>query len=103
MRGPRHRRNIDVPVVQIVILVAILGIWEIAARLRILDPFFFSQPSLFFGRALAWILRPDASLGGRSIYEHLFVTLEETMGGFVLGVTFGIAAGFFLGRSEFWS
>src|SRR5215471_17818972 len=88
---------------QIALLIAFIGTWEWASRVRWIDPFFFSQPSVFGGRALRWIIDPGLLLGGRSIYHHLFVTLQEMIGGFVLGVAFGVAVGFVLGRSQFWS
>src|SRR5215471_3840503 len=88
---------------QIVILVLLAGGWEIAARHRWIDPFFFSQPSVFAARALRWLTDPGFLLGGHTIYHHLLVTMEEMAGGFILGVVFGVAIGFALGRSPFWS
>ncbi len=84
-------------------LVVFVGAWEIASRLDWLDPFFFSQPSVFGVRALRWLTEPSFLLGGRSIYHHLLVTMEEMSGGFILGVLFGVTVGFILGRSHFWS
>ena len=88
---------------QVLLLVAVIGVWEIGSRLLWLDPFFFSRPSIFVVRAVRWLTDPGFLLGGRSIYHHLLVTLEEMAGGFVLGVIAGVAVGFALGRSEFWS
>ena len=81
-----------------------VGGWEAAARARWIDPFFFSQPSAFLARVWLWISDPAATaLGGRSVYRHLAVTLEEAAAGFALGVAAGVAAGFLLGCSDFWS
>ena len=102
MRGEWRRRGLVITL-QVVLLVAVIGAWELAARLHWIDPFFFSQPSIFFARAWRWLTEPGFLLGGRSIYHHLFVTLEEMAGGFILGVAFGVAVGFALGRSKFWS
>ncbi len=99
---PDNKRAIVV-VLQLAILIALIGAWEIAARLQWMDPFFFSQPSIFAARALRWLAEPGFLLGGRTIYYHLLVTLEEMSGGFILGVVFGVSVGFLLGRSEFWS
>src|SRR5579871_2632943 len=96
-------RRILAAVLQIAILIVFIGLWEIAARRHWIDPFFFSQPSAFGLRALRWLTEPGFLLGGRSIYHHLLVTLEEMAGGFLLGVVSGVAVGFALGRSDFWS
>jgi NitT/TauT family transport system permease protein len=96
-------RRLAATVLQIAILVVFVGAWEIAAAHRWIDPFFFSQPSVFAMRALRWLTEPGYVLGGHSIYHHLLVTLEEMAGGFALGVLSGVAVGFGLGRSHFWS
>ena len=88
---------------QFTLLILLIAAWEIASRFQWIDPFFFSQPSIFGARALRWLAEPGFLLGGRSIYHHLLVTMEEMSGGFLLGVTFGVAVGFILGRSNFWS
>jgi NitT/TauT family transport system permease protein len=89
--------------IQTTLLVAVVGLWEIASRLRWIDPFFFSQPSVFIARAIRWLSEPGFLLGGRTIYHHLLVTMVEMSAGFILGVSFGVAVGFVLGRSRFWS
>src|SRR5215470_3509516 len=96
-------KRVRVALFQFALLIAFIGAWEWASRLRWIDPFFFSQPSIFAARALQWLIEPGFLLGGRSIYHHLFVTMQEMIGGFVLEVAFGVAVGFALGRSPFWS
>jgi NitT/TauT family transport system permease protein len=99
---PREKRALIVSL-QAMLLIVFIGAWEAASRLEWIDPFFFSQPSVFTMRALQWLTQPGFGLGGRSIYHHLFVTMQEMAGGFILGVIVGVAGGFLLGRSEFWS
>jgi NitT/TauT family transport system permease protein len=96
-------RRLAATAVQIGILILFVGAWEIAAARHWIDPFFFSQPSIFAARALRWLTDPGFLLGGYSIYHHLFITMEEMVGGFVLGVVFGVGIGFALARSQFWS
>ncbi len=89
---------------QVGLFVILVGTWEIGARAGALDTFFFSQPSAFLSRVWTWIATGRGTiLGGRTIYHHMLVTLEEMVASFVLGVVFGVAVGFLLGRSEFWS
>src|SRR5438105_2296346 len=99
---PAKRRALVI-LVQTGLFVILIAAWELGARFGFLDRFFFSQPSVFIGRAFHWLTDPAFLLGGRSIYHHLSVTLEEMAGGFILGVFFGVAIGFLLGRSVFWS
>jgi NitT/TauT family transport system permease protein len=99
MRGEKRALIVSL---QILLLVALVGIWELAAWSRWIDTFFFSQPSVFGARAWRW-LTESTLLGGRSIYHHLLVTMEEMVFGFLLGVAGGVAVGFALGRSQFWS
>ena len=96
-------RRALVAALQAALLVSVIGAWELAVRLHWIDPFFFSQPSVFGARAVRWLTEPGLLLGGHNIYHHLLVTMEEMAGGFLLGVTFGVAVGFLLGRSQFWS
>ena len=90
--------------IQVGLFVGLIGAWEVGARTGVLDTFFFSQPSAFLSRVWTWIGTTEGTiLGGRTIYSHIAVTLEEMVAGFTLGVVFGVAVGFVLGRSEFWS
>src|SRR6185503_10932558 len=100
MRGEKRTLVLSL---QLLLLAAVVGVWELGARFHWVDPFFFSQPSVFGTRALQWLTESGPLLGGRSIYHHLLVTMEEMFFGFVLGVMGGIAVGFALGRSRFWS
>ncbi len=100
MRGEKRTAILSL---QLVLLAVVIGAWEIGSRRQWIDPFFFSQPSVFGARALQWLTESGSLLGGRSIYHHLFVTLEEMILGFLFGVVFGVAVGFGLGRSQFWS
>jgi NitT/TauT family transport system permease protein len=97
------KRRAFAALLQVLILAGFIGAWETASRRRWIDPFFFSQPSVFATRAYLWLTNPGYLLGGRTIYHHLFVTIEEMAAGFALGVVFGVVVGFGLGRSRFWA
>ncbi len=99
----RQRKRQAVRALQAVILGALFLACEAGARYGLIDPFFFSQPSLFLSRAWTWLTEPGAVLGGRSIYEHLAVTLSEMAASFLLGVASGVTLGLVLGRSDFWA
>ena len=79
---------------QALLAVAVLGAWQAGAAAKLLDPFFFSRPSDIASRIATW-----AFTG--SLWRHLFVTLEESLLGLVIGAAIGITLGFALARSPF--
>jgi len=82
---------------RIAVLVIILGGWEVSARMKWIDPFFYSQPSLIWAQLVEWI-RDGTSQG--SLWQQVFVTLEETVIGFLIGSVAGVIAGILLGRNK---
>jgi NitT/TauT family transport system permease protein len=69
-----------------IVLAVFLGSWEWAVDARLIDPFFFSQPS-----AIGRFLMDEVRDG--SIWPHVLVTLRETLVGFAIGAAAGVAAG----------
>lgn len=92
-----QRRHQMVVGLRLLILVVILGGWEFGAEAGIIDPFFFSQPTLIYHQLVDWMVN-GTSQG--SLWVQILVTLEETVLGFLLGSVFGIIAGILLGRNK---
>ena len=82
---------------RIAVLVIILGGWELAARLRWIDPFFYSMPTLIVAQIYTWIVH-GTSQG--PLWQQVLVTLEETVLGFLIGAAGGIVCGILLGRNK---
>ncbi|MDR6501463.1 NitT/TauT family transport system permease protein [Burkholderia ambifaria] len=95
-RRLRRRRNLIVTL-RIAVLVLVLGGWELAARLKWIDPFFFSMPSLIFAQLQDWFAN-GTSQG--PLLTQVWVTLEETGIGFVIGSVAGVICGIVLGRNK---
>lgn len=95
-RRLRRRRQLIVGL-RIAVLVAVLGGWEIAARLKWIDPFFFSMPSLIAAQIQDWFVN-GTSQG--PLLLQVWVTLEETIAGFLIGSVGGIFCGIVLGRNK---
>jgi NitT/TauT family transport system permease protein len=91
------RRRRIVITLRILILVLFLGGWEGAARLELIDPFFFSMPSLIVARLVQWFTMGTAE---GSIWFQIWVTLEEAVAGFLAGAVAGVIAGILLGRNR---
>ncbi len=92
----RRRRQLIVGL-RIAVLVIVLGGWELAARLKWIDPFFFSQPTLIFAQIQDWFVN-GTSQG--PLLTQVWVTLEETTIGFLIGSVAGVICGIVLGRNK---
>jgi NitT/TauT family transport system permease protein len=86
-----HKRMILL--LRILLLIVLFALWEMATRLKWMDPFIFSSPV----RMMKTIARLTAD---GSIYEHVWTTLWETVTGFVLGTVVGILIAIVLWSSE---
>lgn len=92
----RRRRQLIVGL-RIAVLVVALGGWEIAARFKWIDPFFFSMPSLIAAQIQDWFVN-GTSQG--PLLLQVWATLEETIAGFLIGSVAGIFCGIVLGRNK---
>jgi len=94
----RRRRRILVYSLRILFLVVIIGGWELATRVGIVDKFFWGQPSGIWAQIVTWVTQGTAQ---GPLWEQIAVTLEETVLGFAIGVVLGIIFGVVLGRNQF--
>lgn len=97
-RRSARRRSTLVIVLRVLILVVALGLWEVLARKGIIDPFFFAMPSAIAQQLWVWIAQ-GTSQG--PLLGEIWVTLEETVLGFLIGAALGITFGILLGRNAF--
>lgn len=92
----RHRRAWVIALRWLLLFVA-LGGWECAVIFKLIDPFFFSRPSMIWAQLVEWSIH-GTSQG--SLVEQVLVTLEETVAGFAIGALAGVIGGVMLGRSR---
>jgi len=88
------KTEIFVKVTQIIVLLSLIFFWEIAARLKWIDPFIFSQPTRIL--AAAWEMILDGSL-----FIHTGISLFETALGFLLSIMLGTAIAILLWWNNF--
>lgn len=102
--SPEHReylrkvkaKKLTVLAVQILIIIVFFASWEIAARLKVIDPFITSQPSRIIDTIIS--LYNEGQL-----FKHIGVTCLETVIGFLLGTLLGTLVAVILWWSEFLS
>lgn len=78
--------------VQAFIVIAAIGAWQTAAWLKLIDPFFWSQPIAIARTLKIFFLQGDA-----------FVDIAATFQATILGFLFGTLGGSLLGLSFWWS
>src|SRR5436305_1325268 len=96
-RQQAQRRRVSVIVLRVLVAVVILGGWQLGARLGVIDTFFWSQPSDIAATLWRW-LTEGTDLG--PLWEQVLVTMEETVGGFIVGSVLGVIFGVVLGRNR---
>jgi NitT/TauT family transport system permease protein len=93
-------RRVRVHLAQLATLAVIVGGWQLFTTWKIVDPFFFGQPSGIVSKLWFWVNHGTAygSLG-----SQVWVTMKEALLGFALGVAGGIVFGVLLGQVRFLS
>src|SRR5260221_445948 len=84
---------------QVVLLAAIFALWHVLTSPTLLPPIYFSEPNqaaFFFGEPLKVLERLWRWFVSGDIYEHLWVTLIETLLAFLIGTVFGVIIGLWL-------
>ncbi|BFH13480.1 ABC transporter permease [Paenibacillus melissococcoides] len=93
-RAARRKRAWIVSLTQVAILIACVGLWELAGRLKWIDVLLFSYPSKVWQQIVQ-----DFADG--SIWPHLGMTVGETVAGFVLGTLLGTLLAVVIWWSDF--
>jgi NitT/TauT family transport system permease protein len=97
LRAKALKRRLRNLALQILVFIILVGSWQFLASRKIIDPFFFSSPSLIVEHMIDWFVNGTTQ---GPLYIHFLVTFEETIISFVLGVVLGVIAGYALGMSE---
>ena len=78
---------------QISLLIGFIGLWEVLARLGVLNTFLFSSPSAI------WVLFKNYVADG-SLFRHIATFVWETILGFTIGTVLGVIIAIILWWSE---
>ncbi|XMB67224.1 ABC transporter permease [Mycoplasmatota bacterium zrk1] len=86
------KRKLSILATQIVLLIMFILVWEIAAKIGLIDSFITSSPS----KILSTFIKSNDT-----VYTHIFQTLLEVMIGFILGTGLGFLIAIILWWSDF--
>src|SRR6266850_6857658 len=84
---------------QVLVLALLIALWHVLTSPTLLPPIYFAeanQAAFFFGEPLKVLERLWRWFATGEIYEHLWVTLIETLLAFLIGTVFGVVVGLWL-------
>jgi sulfonate transport system permease protein len=93
-----RRRKLLLYAARLVTLVVVFGGWQLFTTLKIVDPFFWGQPSGIVHQLSDWSAH-GTEYG--SIWLQVWITMKEALLGFVFGVLGGVVLGILLGQVRF--
>jgi NitT/TauT family transport system permease protein len=95
-RGARDfARRAWIPALQLALLVILLAAWQIAVETKSISVFFFGSPGGTWRELYEWIRRGTVQ---GPLWQQVWVTMQETLIGFGVGVLLGVVFGMMLGR-----
>jgi NitT/TauT family transport system permease protein len=100
VRGAARRRLALLWAARAAALVLVIGGWQLLTTMKIVDAFFWGQPSGIVRQLNDW-LRHGTAYG--SIWLQIWITMKEAVLGFVFGVAAGVVTGVLLGQVRFLS
>ena len=87
------REKWKIALLRISILVIFIGVWEVAAHMKWIDPFLTSSPSRIVNSIVDFVK-------GGTLMTHVWVTCYETILGFTLGTILGVLISVMLWSSK---
>jgi NitT/TauT family transport system permease protein len=81
---------------RVLLLLALLGVWQVAAERSAMTRFFVGSPYEVGGTIVQWVI-------SGTIYRHLAITLIETLLAFSIGTAMALVIGLWLALDPFWS
>jgi NitT/TauT family transport system permease protein len=100
VRAAARRRHALVWAARLATLVIVIGGWQLFTSAKIVDRFFWGQPSGIVSQLNDWV-RHGTAYG--SIWLQIWTTFKEAVLGFVVGVAAGVIVGVLLGQFRFFS
>ena len=94
----RSRHKVLVWAARLATLVVVIGGWQLLTSAKVVDKFFWGQPSGIVAQLDDWV-RHGTAYG--SIWLQIWTTFKEAVLGFVFGVAAGVIVGVLLGQFRF--
>jgi NitT/TauT family transport system permease protein len=90
-RNVRARHRLVINAARVALFVVFVALWQLGSNLNLFDPGVVPSPLAIWQHLMKW------SLDG-TLWFHSWITIQETVAGFLLGAIGGIVFGFAIGR-----
>lgn len=97
-RQAHRRRTTWVWIGRVAVFVLVFGGWQLFTAVGWVDPFFYGQPTGIWD-SLVKLFTEGTAFG--SIWENLWITVQESIYGFLAGTLAGVVAGILLGSNRY--
>jgi NitT/TauT family transport system permease protein len=98
VRRHSRQRKLAVWAARVLLAVVIIGGWQLLTNAKIVDKFFWGQPTGIVTQLRDWV-NHGTQYG--SIWLQIWITVKEALLGFVAGVAAGVVVGVALGQNRF--
>jgi NitT/TauT family transport system permease protein len=98
VRKRARQRKLAIWAGRVLLAVVVIGGWQLLTHAKIVDKFFWGQPSGIVTQLRDWI-NHGTQYG--SIWLQVWITMKEALLGFVVGVVAGVVVGVTLGQNRF--
>ncbi|MGA2393360.1 MAG: ABC transporter permease [Candidatus Lustribacter sp.] len=90
-RSVRVRHNVRITVARIALFLGVVGLWQLGSNANLIDATVVPSPLAI------WASLVKITLNGQLAF-HAWITIQETIAGFLIGAVGGIVLGFAIGR-----
>lgn len=90
----KKKEKIKVIVIQVFVLISFILLWELLSIFNIIDSFLFSSPSSIIKLLIVYIKNGI-------LFEHIYVSVVETVLGLIIGTTLGLIISIILWWNDF--
>ena len=100
-RRVNRARRLKLLAAQLILAAILIGAWQLLTTWKVVDPFFFGQPSGIAKQLADYFTQGDQATEFGSYWTQIETTLREAVLGFLLGTGTGVVFGVALGQSRF--
>ena len=90
----RRKKKLKINIIQVLLLISLVLLWELLSKFNIIDSFLFSSPSRIFDILVLYVKNGE-------LWKHIEISVVETLLGLIIGTLLGIIIAILLWLNDF--